>query len=71
MGLGYACTTQSATGRHAVASDRGSELFEYAEDSPSELAGQAVKIWRRQRRDCTFPRNFVEKYTAKWAWLVR
>jgi hypothetical protein len=53
------------------AEHRGFELLEYAEDSPSELAGQAVDIWRRRRRDCTFPRNFVEKYTPNWAWLVR
>lgn len=53
------------------AEHRGFELFEYAEDSPSELAGQAVEIWRCRRRDCTFPRNFVEKYTPKWARLVR
>ena len=53
------------------AEHRGFELLEYAEDSPSELAGQAVEVWRRRRRDCTFPRNFVEKYTADWAWLVR
>ncbi len=50
---------------------RSFELLEYAEDSPSELAGQAVDIWRRRRRDWTFPRNFVEKYTPNWAWLVR
>jgi hypothetical protein len=53
------------------AEHRGFELLEYAEDSPSELAGQAVDIWRRRRRDWTFPRNFVEKYTPNWAWLVR
>jgi hypothetical protein len=50
---------------------RGFELLEYAEDSPSELAGHAVEIWRRRRRDWTFPRNFVDKYTPNWAWLVR
>ena len=53
------------------AEHRGFELLEYAEDSPSELAGQAVEIWRRRRRDRTFPRNFVETYTPNWAWLVR
>jgi hypothetical protein len=53
------------------AEHRGFELLEYAEDSPSELAGHAVEIWRRRRRDWTFPRNFVEKYTPDWAWLVR
>lgn len=53
------------------AEHRGFELLEYAEDSPSELAGRAVEIWRRRRRDWTFPRNFVEKYTPNWAWLAR
>jgi hypothetical protein len=53
------------------AEHRGFELLEYAEDSPSELASHAVEIWRRRRRHCTFPRNFVEKYTPNWAWLVR
>jgi hypothetical protein len=53
------------------AEHRGFELLEYAEDSPSELAGQTVDIWRRRRRDWTFPRNFVEKYTPNWAWVVR
>jgi hypothetical protein len=47
------------------------ELIEYAEDSPSELAGRAVAIWRRRRRNWTFPRNFVEKFTPDWDWLVR
>jgi hypothetical protein len=49
----------------------GFELLEYAEDSPSELAGRAAAIWRRRRRDCDFPLNFVEKFTPKWEWLVR
>jgi hypothetical protein len=53
------------------AEHRGFELLEYAEDSPSELASHAVEIWRRRRRHCTFPRNFVEKCTPNWAWLVR
>ena len=53
------------------AEHRGFELLEYAEDSPSELAGHAVEIWRRRRRHCTFPRDFVEKFTPNWAWLVR
>ena len=53
------------------AEHRGFELLEYAEDSPSALAGQALEIWCRRRRDCIFPRNFVEKYTPNWAWLVR
>jgi len=43
----------------------------HPEDSPSELAGHAVEIWRRRRRNCTFPRNFVEKFTPDWEWLVR
>jgi len=45
------------------AEHRGFELLEYAEDSPSELAGRAVEIWRRKRRNYRFPRNFVEKFT--------
>jgi hypothetical protein len=49
----------------------GFELLEYAEDSPSELAGHAVEIWPRRRRDWAVPRSWVEKYTPKWAWLVR
>jgi hypothetical protein len=53
------------------AEHRGFELLEYAEDSPAELASHAVEIWRRRRRHYTFPRNFVEKYTPNWAWLVR
>ena len=53
------------------AEHRSFELLEYAEDSPSELAGRAVDICRRRRREWTFPRNFVEKYTPNWAWLVR
>ena len=53
------------------AEHRGFELLEYAEDSPSELAGRAVEICRRRRREWTFPHNFVEKYTPNWAWLVR
>jgi len=53
------------------AEHRGFELLEYSEDSPSELAGQAVEIWRRRRRNYTFPRDFVQKFTPKWEWLVR
>jgi hypothetical protein len=53
------------------AEHRGFELLEYAEDSPSELAGRAVEIWRRRRRKETFPRDFVEKFTPKWEWLAR
>jgi hypothetical protein len=30
-----------------------------------------IGVTRRRRRHCTFPRNFVEKYTPNWAWLVR
>ena len=53
------------------AEHRGFDLREYAEDSPSQLAGQAVEIWRRRRRHDTFPRSFVEKFTPKWEWLIR
>ena len=53
------------------AEHRGFELREYAEDSPSELAGRAVEIVHGRRRNCTFPRNFVEKYTPDWDWLIR
>lgn len=53
------------------AEQRGFELLEYAEDSPSEFAGQAVDIWQRRRRNCTLPRTFVEKFTPEWDWLVR
>lgn len=49
----------------------GFELLEYAEDSPSQLAGHAVDIWRRRRRTHTLPSTFVEKFTPDWAWLVR
>lgn len=49
----------------------GFDLLEYAEDSPSELAGQAVEIWRRRRRHFGFSRNFVEKFTPRWEWLIR
>ena len=49
----------------------GFDLLEYALDSPSELAGHAVEIWQRRRRNYTFPRNFVEKFTPDWEWLVR
>jgi hypothetical protein len=48
------------------AEHRSFELLEYAEDSPSELAGRAVEICRR-RREWTFPRNFVEEFTPNWA----
>jgi len=53
------------------AEHRGFELFEFAEDCSSELAGRAAEIWRRRRRDRTLPSNFVEKYTPNWACLVR
>lgn len=49
----------------------GFELLEYAEDGPSELAGHAVEIWRRRRRNYKFPRDFVEEFTPEWEWLVR
>ena len=47
----------------------GFEVLEYAEDCPSEIAGQAVEMWRR--RNHTLPRNFVEKFAPEWDWLVR
>lgn len=47
----------------------GFELLDYAEDSPSELAGRAVSIWRRRRRDCTLPITFLQKFTPDWDWL--
>ena len=53
------------------AEQRGFELLEYAEDCPSELAGHAVDIWQRRRRNCAFPRTFIEKFTPEWDWLVR
>jgi hypothetical protein len=53
------------------AEQRGFELLEYAEDCPSELAGHAVDIWQRRRRQHTFPRAFIEKFTPDWDWLVR
>lgn len=53
------------------AEQRGFELLEYAEDGPSELAGQAVAIWRRRRRDVSLPAAFVEKFTPEWDWLAR
>ena len=33
----------------------GFELLEYAEDCPSELAGHAVAIWQRRRRNTCSP----------------
>jgi hypothetical protein len=53
------------------AEQRGFELLEYAGDCPSELAGHAVDIWRRRRRNCALPRTFIEKFTPDWEWLVR
>jgi hypothetical protein len=53
------------------AEHRGFELLEYAEDGPSQLAGHAVDIWQRRRRNCKLPRAFVEKFTPEWDWLVR
>jgi hypothetical protein len=38
---------------------------------PSELAGHAVDIWQRRRRNCALPRTFIEKFTPDWDWLVR
>ena len=52
------------------AAQSGFELYEYAEDAPSELAGHAVDIWRRRRRTCAFPRDFVETFTPDWDWLA-
>lgn len=53
------------------AEQRGFDLLEYAEDCPSELAGQAVDIWRRRRRNCALPLTFIEKFTPDWNWLIR
>jgi hypothetical protein len=53
------------------AEHRGFELLEYAEDCPSELAGHAVDIWQRRRRNYVLPRTFIEKLTPDWDWLVR
>jgi hypothetical protein len=53
------------------AEHRGFELLEDAEDCPSELAGHAVDIWQRRRRNYALPRTFVEKFTPDWDWLVR
>lgn len=53
------------------AEQRGFELLEYAEDCPSELAGHAVDIWQRRRRNYVLPRTFIEKFTPDWDWLVR
>jgi hypothetical protein len=53
------------------AEQSGFELLEYAEDCPSKLAGHAVDIWQRRRRNCTLPRTFIEKFTPDWDWLVR
>jgi len=53
------------------AEQRGFELFEYAEDVPAELAGQAVAIWQRRRRNVSLPRTFIETFTPEWDWLAR
>jgi len=53
------------------AEQRGFELLEYADDGPSELAGHAVAIWQRRRRNGSLPRTFVEKFTPEWDWLAR
>ena len=47
------------------AEHRGFELLEYAEDSPSELAGHAVEIWRRRRRDCDIPAQLRREVHAQ------
>jgi hypothetical protein len=52
------------------AAQSGFELYQYAEDAPSQLAGHAVDIWRRRRRNCAFPRHFVETFTPAWGWLA-
>lgn len=52
------------------AEHRGFELLEYAEDSLADLAGHAVTIWRRRRRNA-LPRTFVETFTPSWDWLAR
>ena len=52
------------------AEQSGFELYEYAEDAPSQLAGHAVDIWRRRRRNCAFPRQFVKTFTPEWDWLA-
>ena len=53
------------------AEQRGFELLEYAEDVPAELAGQAVAIWQRRRRNVSLPRTFIETFTPEWDWLAR
>jgi hypothetical protein len=53
------------------AEQRGFEVLEYAEDAPSELAGQAVVIWQRWRRTSSLPSAFVEEFTPDWDWLIR
>lgn len=53
------------------AEQRGFELLEYAEDRPSDLAGHAVDLWQRRRRNFTLPPTFIEKFTPDWDWLVR
>lgn len=49
---------------------RGFELREYADDCASELAGRAVAILQRRRRQHALPRAFVQKLTPQWTWLV-
>jgi hypothetical protein len=52
------------------AEQRGFELLEYADECPSQLAGDAVDKWRRRRHE-TLPRTFVRKFTPHWDWLVQ
>ena len=49
----------------------GFELLDYAEDCPSELAGNAVEIVWRRRRGARLPRSFIEKFVPEWDWLSR
>jgi hypothetical protein len=53
------------------AEQRGFELLEYAEEGPSELAGRAVAIWQRRRRNVSLSPTFIEKFTPEWDWLAR
>jgi len=52
------------------AEQRGFELLHYAEDAPSELAGQAGATWQRRRRHLSLSRTFIEKFTPEWDWLA-
>jgi hypothetical protein len=52
------------------AEQRGLELFEYAVDSPAELASHAVGLWRGRRTVGLSP-EFLERYAPEWDWLLR